>query len=55
MFRKGLQTPSSQVPLADAAIASGFSDQAHLTRWYKRIYGVTPGKYAAACNNVQYT
>ncbi len=43
------------VPLADAAFASGFSDQAHLTRWYKRIYGVTPGKYAAACNNVQYT
>jgi len=42
------------VPLADAAFASGFSDQAHLTRWYKRIYGITPGKYAAACNNVQY-
>ncbi len=41
--------------LADAAIASGFSDQAHLTRWYKRIYGVTPGKYAATCKNVQYT
>lgn len=40
--------------LADAAIASGFSDQAHLTRWYKRIYGITPGKYATACNNVQY-
>ncbi len=43
------------VPLADAAFASGFSDQAHLTRWYKRIYGITPGKYADACNNVQYT
>ena len=42
------------VPLADAAIATGFSDQAHLTGWYKRIYGITPGKYAAACNNVQY-
>jgi len=41
--------------LADAASDAGFADQAHLTRWYKRIYGITPGKYAAACNNVQYT
>lgn len=40
--------------IADAAAASGFADQAHFTRWYKRIYGTTPGKYAAACNNVQY-
>ncbi len=42
------------LPLADIAAACGFADQAHLTRWYKRIYGITPGKYAAACNNVQY-
>ena len=41
--------------LADAAAESGFADQAHLTRWYKRIYGITPGKYAASCNNVQYS
>lgn len=40
--------------LADVAAATGFADQAHLTRWYKRIYGITPGKYASACNNVQY-
>jgi len=40
---------------ADVAAACGFADQAHLTRWYKRIYGITPGKYINACNNVQYT
>lgn len=40
--------------LADAAADTGFADQAHLTRWFKRVYGITPGKYAAACNNVQY-
>lgn len=32
-------------PLADAAVASGFADQAHLTRWFKRYYGLTPAAY----------
>jgi len=32
------------VPLAEAALASGFSDQSHMTRSFKAIYGITPGK-----------
>jgi AraC-like DNA-binding protein len=32
-------------PLAEAAMASGFSDQSHLTRHFKRVYGLTPGQY----------
>jgi len=28
-----------------AAIGSGFSDQAHLTRHFKRVFSITPGKY----------
>jgi len=32
--------------IADVAYATGFTDQSHLTRWFKRIVGVTPGKYA---------
>ncbi|WP_280239204.1 AraC family transcriptional regulator [Nocardia abscessus] len=35
-------------PVAEAATAAGFADQAHLTRWFRRCYGITPGVYAAA-------
>jgi AraC-like DNA-binding protein len=33
------------IPIAQAAVAAGFFDQAHLTRHFKRIFGVTPGHY----------
>jgi AraC-like DNA-binding protein len=35
-------------PIAQTAVTSGFSDQSHLTRFFKRVYGVTPGVYARA-------
>ena len=35
---------------AEAAAEVGFADQAHMTRWFRRCYGVTPGAYSrAAC------
>ena len=33
---------------AEAAAEVGFADQAHLTRWFRRCYAVTPGAYRAA-------
>jgi transcriptional regulator GlxA family with amidase domain len=34
----------------DAAMESGFFDQSHLSRHFKRLCGTTPGRYAAnAC------
>ena len=33
-------------PLSEVALAVGFADQSHLTRFFKRIVGVTPGRYA---------
>jgi len=33
-------------PLADAAVACGFSDQSHLTRTFSRQLGLTPGSFA---------
>lgn len=31
--------------IVDAALASGFSDQSHLTRQFRARFGVTPGLY----------
>jgi len=36
------------LPLTHVVHATGFSDQSHLTRYFKRIVGVTPGTYARA-------
>jgi AraC-like DNA-binding protein len=35
-------------PIARAAAESGFYDQAHLTRRFKRVVGVTPGRFVRA-------
>jgi AraC-like DNA-binding protein len=35
---------------ARAAAEAGFADQAHLTRWFRRYYGITPGAYRAAAS-----
>jgi AraC-like DNA-binding protein len=34
------------LPPAEAATATGFADQAHLTRWFHRVHGITPAAYA---------
>jgi AraC family transcriptional regulator len=41
--RKLLHNPS--VSVLEAAIRSGFSDQSHFTKLFRRIVGVTPTKY----------
>lgn len=34
-------------PLAAVAVETGFSDQSHLGRCFRRVFGVTPGRYRA--------
>jgi AraC-like DNA-binding protein len=36
---------AQRVPITQVALEAGFYDQAHLTRHFKRIFGVTPGQY----------
>jgi AraC-like DNA-binding protein len=36
------------LPLAEAALEAGFADQSHMSRMFKRAYGLTPAKWAAA-------
>jgi AraC-like DNA-binding protein len=31
----------------DVALEAGFTDQSHLTRWFRQAYGVTPAQYQA--------
>jgi AraC-like DNA-binding protein len=35
------------ISLCEAALAAGFADQSHLTRHFKRTYGMPPGRWAA--------
>lgn len=42
------------LPIAQVAANTGFTDQSHLTRHFKRLVGVTPKQYAlGCCKNVQ--
>jgi transcriptional regulator GlxA family with amidase domain len=42
------------VPIAQVAADTGFTDQSHLTRHFKRLVGVTPRQYTlGCCKNVQ--
>jgi AraC-like DNA-binding protein len=38
----------ADVPLGEVAARTGFADQSHLTRWFARYYGITPGDYRLA-------
>ncbi|MEM8546388.1 MAG: helix-turn-helix transcriptional regulator, partial [Cyanobacteria bacterium P01_H01_bin.119] len=39
--------------ITDAALETGFTDQSHLHRHFKKLVGVTPGQYLRGCKNVQ--
>ena len=49
-IRRAKEMLASGQSIADVASATGFTDQSHLTRWFKRLWGFTPGQYR---NSVQ--
>lgn len=40
------------VPVSEVAFRTGFSDQSHLTRFFKRLTGVPPGRYRRSVEKV---
>jgi AraC-like DNA-binding protein len=44
-LREARRRLAAGVAIADAAAATGFADQSHLTRWFRRTYGITPRVY----------
>lgn len=44
---------TSALSLAQIAARVGFADQSHLTRHFKRVYGVPPATFAAQRKNIQ--
>lgn len=51
---KAKQALHSSRSLAEIATDTGFFDQSHFTRSFKRVFGVTPGQYRQR-NSVQYS
>jgi AraC-like DNA-binding protein len=43
--RRAKSLLAAGLPISQAATEAGFYDQAHLTRYFKRIMGLTPGRY----------
>lgn len=46
-FQRALERMRGKAPLAQVALASGFSDQAHFTREFREISGMSPSAYRA--------
>ncbi|HKT62733.1 MAG TPA: AraC family transcriptional regulator [Burkholderia sp.] len=46
-LQRALAPLRAGVPIADVAAASGFVDQSHFTRHFKRMFGVPPGRWQA--------
>jgi AraC-like DNA-binding protein len=44
---------SRRLPIVQAGLETGFVDQSHFTRWFKKIVGITPGQYRHNSNSVQ--
>ncbi len=52
VLRRRLETAramirAGKVSLAEISAATGFTDQSHMTKWIKRVYGATPSQLAA--------
>lgn len=49
-LKRAREMIGSGEPLAEIAAATGFSDQSHLNRQFKKAFGLTPGRWATLIN-----
>lgn len=47
-LQRALAPLRAGVPVTDVAAASGFTDQSHFTRHFRRMFGVPPGRWQSA-------
>ncbi|WP_327589106.1 helix-turn-helix transcriptional regulator [Nonomuraea sp. NBC_00507] len=47
-LRRARDLIATGTPISEVATATGFADQSHLTRWFTRYFGLTPGAYRQA-------
>lgn len=53
-LRKAKRLLAEGIRPAEVAARTGFSDQSHMGRWFKRAYRLTPVAYQRSCTNVLY-
>ena len=44
-LREARRRLAAGAAIVEVALVTGFADQSHLTRWFRRTYGITPGVY----------
>jgi AraC family transcriptional regulator len=47
-LRRARELIAAGLPLAEAAVGSGFVDQSHLSYWVRRVHGTTPARWGAS-------
>ncbi|OKI12946.1 AraC family transcriptional regulator [Nocardiopsis sp. TSRI0078] len=47
-LRRARDLIAAGMPPAEASARAGFADQSHMTRWFGRYYGITPGVFREA-------
>ena len=52
-LQDAVQAIAAGAPLTDAAHAAGFADSAHLSRTFRRMFGITPSDLARGSQFVQ--
>jgi AraC-like DNA-binding protein len=51
-LRQARRLLADGLAISDVAARTGFADQGHLTRWFGRYYGITPGGYRRAATGL---